>query len=119
MRRLYSRFADAASVVPEGFWTSYAEIAAAVAGTRRAARAVGRVAARSQEFPNAWRVIHADGSIPSGWGGGGEAALRCRRLLEAEGVTFHGGRADPEKKLLAEEIELLLADAQTGPGPTA
>lgn len=120
MRPLRPRtFADAARVVPEGLWTSYAEIAAAVTGSRRAARAVGRAASRSPAFPNAWRVIHADGSVPTGWGGGGAAAARCRRLLEAEGIEFSRGRADPDKKLLADEIELLLAGAQTGPHPPA
>lgn len=107
-----NRFAEAASLIPEGLWTSYGEIAAATAGTRAAARAVGRAAARDESFPNAWRVIHADGSIPAGWGGGGAARERCRQLLEAEGVAFSGGRADADKKILAEEIELLLAGAQ-------
>jgi hypothetical protein len=70
---------------------------------------VARSASRSPAFPNAWRIIHADGSIPDGWGGGGSGPRRCRELLEAEGVTFSNGRADPAKKLLADEIELLLA----------
>ena len=95
-------------MIPAGLWTSYGEIAIATVGTAAAARAVGRSAARSPEFPNAWRIIHADGTIPEGWGGGGPARERCRELLEAEGVRFVNGRADPERKLLAEEIELLL-----------
>jgi alkylated DNA nucleotide flippase Atl1 len=103
------RFARAARVIPEGFWTAYGEIGLAATGTRAAARAVGRAAARNPAFPNAWRVIHADGSIPAGWGRGGGGPERCRELLEAEGVTFAGGRADPAKKILADEIELLLA----------
>jgi alkylated DNA nucleotide flippase Atl1 len=103
------RIVRAASVIPEGLWTAYGEIALAATGTRAAARAVGRCAARSSAFPNAWRVIHADGTIPDGWGGGGSGPRRCRKLLEAEGVTFRNGRADPAKKLLADEIELLLA----------
>lgn len=106
---LGDEFARAAAAVPRGLWTAYGEIAVAVTGSRGAARAVGRVAARGTTFPNAWRVIHADGSIPEGWGGGGNGPRRCRELLEAEGVTFKDGRADPEKKLLADEIELLLA----------
>ncbi len=105
------KFHRAARVIPRGLWTSYAEIAAAVTGTPRAARAVGRAAARSGDFPNAWRVIHADGTVPEGWGGGGDAPARCRRRLQAEGVTFTNGRADPDKKLLAEEIQLLLGGA--------
>jgi alkylated DNA nucleotide flippase Atl1 len=103
------KFMRAAHVIPEGFWTAYGEIGLAAAGTRAAARAVGRSAARNPGFPNAWRVIHADGSIPAGWGRDDSGPERCRRLLEAEGVTFANGRADPTKKILADEIELLLA----------
>jgi alkylated DNA nucleotide flippase Atl1 len=103
------QFVRAASVIPRGFWTAYGEIAAAVTGSRRAARAVARTASRSSAFPNAWRVIHADGTIPDGWGGGGSGPRRCRELLEAEGVKFVDDRADPAKKLLADELELLLA----------
>jgi alkylated DNA nucleotide flippase Atl1 len=105
---LADRIRRAASVIPEGFWTAYGEIGLAVTG-RGAARAVARVASGDHAFPNAWRVIHADGSIPDGWGGGGSGPCRCRELLEAEGVRFLNGRADPAKKILADEIELLLA----------
>jgi alkylated DNA nucleotide flippase Atl1 len=105
----YDRFRSAARVVPEGFWTAYGEIALAATGSTKAARAVARCASRTSNFPNAWRVIHADGSIPNGWGAGDGGPERCRRLLEAEGVRFANGRADPEKKILADELELLLA----------
>jgi alkylated DNA nucleotide flippase Atl1 len=103
------RILRAARVIPEGYWTAYGEIAVAATGSGMAARAVGRSAARNPSFPNAWRVIHADGSIPDGWGRGSGGPARCRELLEAEGVTFINGRADPKKKILAEEIEMLLA----------
>jgi alkylated DNA nucleotide flippase Atl1 len=108
---LDERILRAAAVVPEGFWTAYGEVGLAATGRPNSARAVARVASRTPGFPNAWRVIHADGSIPDGWGGGGDGPRRCRELLEAEGVRFTGGRADPEKKFLAEEIELLLGQA--------
>jgi alkylated DNA nucleotide flippase Atl1 len=101
----------AARAIPEGFWTSYGEIALAATGSARGARAVGRVASRMRDFPNAWRVIHADGSIPDGWGGGSGGPRTCRKLLEAEGVRFVNGRADPDRKILADELELLLAQA--------
>jgi alkylated DNA nucleotide flippase Atl1 len=98
----------AARVIPEGYWTSYGEIGAAATGGR-AARLVARIAASHPAFPNAWRVIHADGTIPDGWGRGDGGPERCRRLLEAEGVTFTNGHADPAKKILSDELELLLA----------
>lgn len=99
----------AARVIPEGFWTAYGELGRAATGRAHSARTVGRIASATYDFPNAWRVIHADGSIPDGWGGGGEGPRKCRALLEAEGIRFIDGRADPEKKILAEELELLLA----------
>jgi alkylated DNA nucleotide flippase Atl1 len=103
------RILHAARVIPKGRWTAYGEIGIAATGTTRAARAVARSAARDPAFPSAWRVIHADGSIPEGWGADDGGHERCRRLLEAEGVKFVNGRADPAQKLLWEEIELLLA----------
>jgi alkylated DNA nucleotide flippase Atl1 len=103
----------AAQVIPEGYWTAYGEIGLAATGTRRAARIVARVASRTHSFPNAWRVIHADGSIPEGWGRADGGPARCRQLLEAEGVRFIDGRAHPEKKILADELELLLAEGIT------
>jgi alkylated DNA nucleotide flippase Atl1 len=98
----------AARVIPEGYWTAYGEIGIAATGSP-AARAVARAAAHDPAFPNAWRVIHADGSIPDGWGTGDGGPERCRQLLEAEGVEFINGRADPAKKILSEEIEMFLA----------
>jgi alkylated DNA nucleotide flippase Atl1 len=106
----YDKFLRAARAIPEGFWTAYGEVGLAATGSTRAARAVARCASRTPDFPNAWRVIHADGSIPDGWGADEGGPDRCRRLLEAEGVAFVNGRADPEKKILADELELLLAE---------
>ena len=96
-------------MIPEGYWTAYGEIGLAATGNARSARAVARCASRTRDFPNAWRVIHADGSIPDGWGGDGPGPAECRARLEAEGVRFYDGRADPSKKILADELELLLA----------
>jgi alkylated DNA nucleotide flippase Atl1 len=106
---LDARILRAARVIPEGYWTAYGEIGSAATGRPNAARAVARCAARNPSFPNAWRVIHADGSIPDGWGHGGGGPQKCRELLEGEGVRFLNGRADPTMKILADEIEMLLA----------
>jgi methylated-DNA-[protein]-cysteine S-methyltransferase len=58
----------AAMEIPYGETASYGEVAA-MAGSPRAARAVGRAMARCPLFPivPCHRVIHADGSI-RGWG---------------------------------------------------
>jgi alkylated DNA nucleotide flippase Atl1 len=100
----------ASRVIPEGFWTAYGEIGLAATGSRTAHRIVARLAAHDPAFATPWRVMHADGSIADGWRGRGGGPKRCRELLEAEGVNFVDGRADQAQKILAEEIELLLAD---------
>lgn len=73
----------AAMEIPYGQTASYGEVAA-MAGSPRAARAVGRAMARCPLFPvvPCHRVIHADGSI-RGWG----RDLWVKRwLLELEGA---------------------------------
>jgi alkylated DNA nucleotide flippase Atl1 len=114
MRRLSEDRRDSiirsSHVVPKGFWTAYGEIGLAATGTRTAHRIVARLAAHDPAFSTPWRVLHADGSIADGWRGRGGGPEKCRELLESEGVRFVHGRADPAQKMLAEEIELLLAD---------
>jgi alkylated DNA nucleotide flippase Atl1 len=100
----------ASSVIPEGSWTAYGEIGRAATGSRSAHRQVAR-AVHDPAFATPWRVIHADGSIPDGWRGLGGGPEKCREQLEAEGVRFLNGRADPAQKILSDEIELLLAGA--------
>jgi alkylated DNA nucleotide flippase Atl1 len=109
----------AARVVPEGFWTAYGELGRAATGSRTAHRIVARLAAHDPAFSTPWRVIHADGSIPDGWRGRGGGPEKCRELLEAEGVRFVNGRADPTQKILSDEIELLLAGARPLRTPSA
>ena len=98
-------------VIPEGTWTAYGEIGRAATGSRTAHRLVARLV-HDPAFATPWRVIHADGSIPDGWRGYGGGPEKCRELLEAEGVQFINGRADPAQKILSDEIELLLAGAR-------
>jgi alkylated DNA nucleotide flippase Atl1 len=86
-------YAEVARVLEPGEWTSYGDIATAVHGTPRAARAVGRTTATSDDFPNAHRVLKADGSIAAGSGPCATRGIPVRRRLEEEGVHFdRGGR---------------------------
>jgi hypothetical protein len=57
-------------------------------------------------FPNPWRVLDRDGAIPDGWRGY-SGPEKCQALLEAEGVTFEEGRADPAHRVGWEELERL------------
>jgi alkylated DNA nucleotide flippase Atl1 len=99
-------FAEAAAQVRPGEWTTYGDIAAA-AGRPCGARMVGRAAATSGDFPNAHRVLRADGTISRGAGDRGRAGEeRARGLLEAEEVRFSpDGKADPTARVYWDELE--------------
>jgi alkylated DNA nucleotide flippase Atl1 len=67
--------------VPAGFVTTYGDLSPA------APRFAGAVLSRCHDPDVPWqRVVRADGSLAKG--------DRQRRLLEAEGVPFHGERVD-------------------------
>ena len=68
---------------------------------------VGREAATSDDFPNAHRVLTADGRVSRGPGDHRRASeLRSRRLLEGEGVSFSAtGRADPAARIYWDELQ--------------
>jgi alkylated DNA nucleotide flippase Atl1 len=90
-----ARVAAVAALVGRGEWTTYGEIARVALGGR-GARVVGGAAARGL-LANAHRILLAGGSISPGWDGG--RVDECRRRLEAEGISFVSGRADPARHL--------------------
>lgn len=67
--------------VPEGHVTTYGDLSPG------APRFAGQVLSRCHDPSVPWqRIVHADGSLAKG--------EKQRRLLEAEGVQFKGGRVD-------------------------
>lgn len=95
-------FSLVAAQVDPGEWTTYGDISTAARGDSRWARVVGNEAATSTDFPNPQRVLGHDGYItrPAGT----TDAQRARKLLEAEGIRFFSGRADPAQRIHWDEL---------------
>lgn len=118
------RILRASRVIRLGEWTTYGDIAVAVADNVRLARTVGRVAAKNPAFADPHRVLKAEGVIPPEWrDDDGRGPEECERRLRDEEVPFtDDGRAAPQARIGYEQIKARLAemDAEDDAGlPTA
>jgi len=104
-------------LIRAGEWTTYGDVAVAVYGNIRMARAVGQSAAYNPAFANPHRVLAARGKIPPGWQDGADGGPEvCRQRLMAEKVEFVDGHANRNQYVGWEELKGRFTQAQEEKG---
>jgi alkylated DNA nucleotide flippase Atl1 len=94
------------AAIPTGHWTTYGELAALV-GT--AAQPLGQHIQHCPACPNVQRVLGADGRSRPGVSWSDPNEIRGQQdWLEAEGVRFSNGAADPGRHLDAKALSALI-----------
>jgi alkylated DNA nucleotide flippase Atl1 len=99
-------FMRIASRLRAGEWTTYGDISIAVRDDTKAARGVGRAAAKLPDFPHPERVLMDGGVINPNWvDAKGRGSEYCQQLLSDQGVKFDdSGRADPSQRVAWDEL---------------
>jgi alkylated DNA nucleotide flippase Atl1 len=102
----WSRVEAAIEAIPVGKWTTYSDLAE-LGGT--AAQAVGNFITALAPGSNAYRVLSSQGAASASFRWADPDDHRdLTAVLEAEGIAFDDGRADPELHIGNEELASLI-----------
>lgn len=98
MRKFGFRMYEEVRKIPRGKVATYGQIAV-LAGSPRAARAVGMCMRNNPDIPNTpcHRVVASDGKLTGYSAGDGISSKK--KMLEEEGVFFEGDKVDLSKSL--------------------
>ncbi len=107
-QRDWSDLHEILRALPNGRWTSYGDLAAAIGSH---AVPVGTPLAHCRTCDNAWRVLTAAGRVSAGfrWSDP-DRADSPKDLLKADGVVMLGDVAQPSQRLRPDDLRALLDD---------
>ncbi|WP_148061604.1 MGMT family protein [Cellulomonas sp. PhB143] len=99
--------------LPEGHWTTYGSLAAAI-GT--ASQAVGNHLPQCPQCANGYRVLKCDGTISPGfvWTDADDNNRDPVAVLQEEGLAFVDSKADPERELREPAVLELVGTSSEG-----
>ncbi len=102
------RIVAISGAIPNGHWTTYADVGELVYGHRRGGQTVGNVMRDEGNADSAHRVLLARGRVSPHWRGDGGGPDECVRRLRAEGAWDETtGRARSDRFLDANRLRRL------------
>lgn len=103
----WSRMHDILRLIPRGRWTAYSDLAAAV--DTKPQPLANHLARGCAECTHPFRVLTVDGQVASGFAWTDPDDQRDpSAVLQAEGIRFSDGSADPSQRLGTEQLLALL-----------
>lgn len=97
--------------MPRDRWTTYGDLATVIGS---GAMAVGAHVSSCTHCTDAWRVLQAKGTVSPGFTWSDPSRQESvTEVLEAVGISFTGGKADPGRRASIEDLRSLVDAERT------